>query len=108
MGHIVNLDQKCDFCGSSDYQILRSSRSEGANTSFVFAGSSAKLTQELLRCIECSLIQTRRVLNNEELIRGYESNVDEIHDSQFHVRCKTFFRALKKLFHEMDIQQINT
>lgn len=101
----MSLVQKCDFCGSLDYQILRSSRTVKTDTNFAFAGSSAKLTQELLRCNECTLVQTRRTLKNEELIKGYENNVDEIHDSQFYVRCRTFSRALKKIFHQSDLRQ---
>ena len=107
MAHIVNLAQKCDLCGSLDYEVLRSSPSVETDTNFAFAGSTAKLTQELLRCIECSLIQTRRMMNNEELMKGYESNADEIHDSQFYLRCKTFLKAMKKLFHELDVQQLH-
>jgi 2-polyprenyl-3-methyl-5-hydroxy-6-metoxy-1,4-benzoquinol methylase len=107
MERMMNLVQKCDLCGSTEYETLMTSRPEKADTNFAFAGSSAKLTQELLRCIECTLIQTLRVVNKEELIQGYESNVDEIHDSQFSVRCRTFLRALKKLFHDLDVKQID-
>jgi 2-polyprenyl-3-methyl-5-hydroxy-6-metoxy-1,4-benzoquinol methylase len=107
MKRMMNFIQKCDLCGSTNYEIVVKARAEKVNTNFAFAGSSAKLTQELLRCIECSLIQTLRMVNNEELIQEYENNVDEIHDSQFSARCKTFLRAMKRLFHELDIKNIN-
>jgi 2-polyprenyl-3-methyl-5-hydroxy-6-metoxy-1,4-benzoquinol methylase len=96
--------QNCDFCGSSDYKVLKPARSSEGNADFAFAGSSAKLTQALLRCVECDLIQTLQVLKNEELIKGYENNVDEIHDSQFSVRCNTFFRALNRLLNEVRVE----
>jgi 2-polyprenyl-3-methyl-5-hydroxy-6-metoxy-1,4-benzoquinol methylase len=105
----MDLDsiQRCDFCGCSDYEVLITARSTEKDTSFAYAGSTAKLTQALLRCIKCNLIQTFQVVKSTELIKGYENNVDEIHDSQFSVRCNTFFKALKKLFDEADTKPLD-
>ena len=57
----------------------------------------------LLSCKECGLVQTLRVLSQNELLEGYKNNPDELHDTQFDLRYKTFLKSLRKILDTLDI-----
>lgn len=95
--------QPCDLCGGSNYLVVLPQQESEDKLAFAFAGSNSKLTQMLLSCKECGLVQTLRVLSQNELLEGYKNNPDELHDTQFDVRYKTFLKSLRKILDTLDI-----
>ena len=60
------------------------------------AANGIKDTQDLVKCNNCSLIY-ENLLDEELIIYGYANSNEDDHDTQYHLRVKSFYNAISKL-----------
>lgn len=92
-------DVQCNLCGANDYSVIYPARydshetSEDIMASFRSSGDEI-LSDQLVRCNQCSLQYLNPRLKHNLILEGYSSGTDENFVSQAAAREKTFAKCL--------------
>ncbi len=89
--------QSCPVCGS-DHQVVKFEpwTAEDDPSKLYGAASGIPGTQYLVQCLDCEMIYESPRYDAETIVRGYMASNEAEHDSQYHMRVHSFFRALEK------------
>jgi len=88
----------CPVCDATEFEILYKPWVDVTDPAKLYgAASGIPGTQQLVRCVSCSMIYENPRYPEAEILRGYMSSEEGGHDSQYPMRVHSFLRALQKL-----------
>jgi SAM-dependent methyltransferase len=87
----------CPLCGGRSHTVLIEPTARVDDPRRLYgAASGVRGTQRIVRCNACSMMFESPRLPEEAIIAGYASADDAGHDSQHHMRVKSFAASLKR------------
>lgn len=87
----------CSNCDSNRYEVFLAPTINESNPAVLYgAASGIRGAQRLVTCLDCGLIFESPRYPAEVIISGYAQSQEAAHDSQYHMRVLSFYRALKK------------
>jgi 2-polyprenyl-3-methyl-5-hydroxy-6-metoxy-1,4-benzoquinol methylase len=102
-GEFIYLEHlNCVICDSDNFEVIAKNKiSEGLDLVSLkreySSSSESKLTNQLVKCLNCGLQYLNPRVSVEITSTGYAEAVDQRHHEQDEYRIKTFKRALKKV-----------
>lgn len=91
------IAHSCSVCGSDDATVFCEPHLEENDPAKLYgAASGIQGTQRLVKCENCGLIYESPRFEAAEIIKGYQTSEDSGHDSQYHMRVRSFRNALQK------------
>jgi SAM-dependent methyltransferase len=85
----------CPVCGCEQYHVLYEPWIDVSDPSGLYgAASGVQGTQQLVRCLQCTLIYENPRFPGEAIVRAYTAASDTGHDTQHATRVASFCRAL--------------
>jgi SAM-dependent methyltransferase len=87
----------CPLCGSGRSAVLIEPTEHIHDPRKLYgAASGIRGTQRIVRCSDCSMMYENPRLSEQAIVAGYASADDAGHDSQHHMRVKSFAWSLKR------------
>jgi 2-polyprenyl-3-methyl-5-hydroxy-6-metoxy-1,4-benzoquinol methylase len=94
---IKRINHKCPVCDEGKSKLIYSPWVKEDDPKKLYgAASGVPGTQFIVKCETCSMIYESPRYEKEIIIDGYKSSVEENHDTQYEMRVKSFYKALKK------------
>lgn len=88
----------CPLCDKNDYSIFIKKKINIIDPVKLYgAANGIKNTQDLVKCNYCKLIYENPRLDEELIIHGYANSNEDGHDTQYHLRVKSFYKAISKI-----------
>jgi len=88
----------CPICENNDYSVFLEKKIEVLDPTKLYgAANGIKDTQDLVKCKNCSLIYENPRLDEQLIIDGYTHANEDGHDTQYHLRVKSFYKAISKI-----------
>jgi len=93
----TKIKQLCPVCDSGR-QVVKFMQSNNENDPNKLYGAASGIpgTQRIVTCLDCKMIFESPRFDAQTIINGYMASQEEEHDSQYHMRVYSFFKALKK------------
>ncbi len=90
-------DVPCPLCGGASREILIEPTERVDEPQALYgAASGVRGTQRIVRCNDCGMMYESPRLPEEAIIAGYAGADDAGHDSQHHMRVKSFAASLRR------------
>ena len=70
------------------------------------AANGIKHSQDLVKCNNCGLIYENPRLSEELIIYGYKNSNEDGHDTQYHLRVKSFYNAISKIKEKLPVNPV--
>ncbi len=87
----------CPVCNSQHYNLFLSSWVDESDPSKLYgAASGVQGTQDLVICSCCKFIYENPRYDESIIVSGYMQSNESVHDSQYAMRVKSFYKALLK------------
>ena len=88
----------CPICENNDHSSFLKKKIEVLDPIKLYgAANGIKDTQDLVKCNICSLIYENPRLSEQLIIDGYKYSNEDGHDTQYHLRVKSFYKAISKI-----------
>ena len=88
----------CPLCENNDYSSFLKKKIEELDPIKLYgAANGIKDTQDLVKCNSCNLIYENPRLDEQLIIDGYKHSNEDGHDTQYHLRVKSFYNAISKI-----------
>ena len=94
----MKKDINCPLCEKNDHSLFLKKKLEVLDPIKLYgAANGMKDTQDLVKCNNCNLIYENPRLDEELIIHGYKYSNEDGHDTQYHLRVKSFYNAISKI-----------
>jgi len=91
------IAQNCTVCDSEKQEVIFEPWIDETDPAKLYgAASGLPGTQILVKCRECGMVFESPRYDAETIIHGYMASSEASHDSQYHMRVKSFYKALCK------------
>ena len=87
----------CAVCDSNKYAVFLEPSQIVDDPKLLYgADSGLRGVQKLVRCLDCDLIYENPRLSDQAILSGYQSAENIGHDTQHHMRVRSFFKSLQR------------
>ena len=94
----MKININCPICENNDHSSFLKKKIEVLDPIKLYgAANGIKDTQDLVKCNNCSLIYENPRLDEQLIIDGYKYSNEDGHDTQYHLRVKSFYKAISKI-----------
>ncbi len=94
---LERIKHNCTVCESDRQKVIyKPSVAESDPAKLYGAASGIPGTQQLVKCLDCDMVYESPRFDAETIVQGYMSSQEAEHDSQYPMRVKSFYLALKK------------
>lgn len=94
----MKKDIDCPLCRNNNYSVFLKKKIEQTDPTKLYgAANGIKNTQDLVKCKNCTLIYENPRLDEQLIIDGYANSNEDGHDTQYHLRVKSFYKAISKI-----------
>lgn len=87
----------CPVCGSNDYLVKIKPTKEILDPKLLYGAASGIMgTQYIVECKGCTVLYENPRFDDNVILQSYMQSDETGHDSQFHMRVRSFVKALKR------------
>ncbi|MAE74669.1 MAG: hypothetical protein CL675_11285 [Bdellovibrionaceae bacterium] len=94
---LIKSEVPCPVCGSEHKKPFLEPWENVTDPKALYgAASGIRGTQKIVGCIDCDMIYESPRYPEKVILEGYMSSEEGGHDSQYHMRVRSFYKALEK------------